>query len=317
MKGFVQFLMENMLATVTTVISAVAGILQIVDYLKSSKGDKKTPKDNKKKIIMFVIGVVFSISFIYLVFQYALMDKADVEGGVPAYAPENVVTESELPTESEVPTESEGTESTKPELPVPEPPVSEPPKVETLVTVSSVILDKTSLNMMSGTSEQIKATVLYSDNSTDSNVVWISSDEAIATVDSNGIVVAHSKGEVEIIVQASKENMSKEARCKISVSTKPTGYDISISTKRAFLYEVFYVYVTPYEENTEITIYGKAPSGEIYEMKRSAEDDYDIYAETGVWTIYAQIKNEFGVYEAFKPEDFVTIEIVDWEFMNP
>ena len=195
--------------------------------------------------------------------------------------------------------------------------MQEPPKVEQLVMVSSVILDKMSLNMKIGTSEQIKAIVSYSDNSTDDDVIWISSNEAIATVDSNGMVTAHSVGEVEIIAQESRENISKEARCKIYVGTKPTGYDICISTNRAYLYEVFYVYITPYEENTEIIICGKAPSGEIYEIKRSAEDDYDIYAETGIWTIYAKIKNEYGVYEASRPEDFVTIEILPLDFDFP
>ncbi|MBQ3559444.1 MAG: Ig-like domain-containing protein [Agathobacter sp.] len=265
------------------------------------------------------------------------MDRKDItpENSKPT---EDIVTtesglesESELPPEKEEPSESTNTEDIKDDTIKVEIGTnnggntiiingtddqldSEPEVVP--VTVSSIMLSESFVYIQVGQLQPITATVLYSDNSKDSNVIWVSSNEAIATVDQNGMVVTHSIGEVEIIAQASSGNVAKEARCKIVVGTEPIGYDISLSTNKAFLHETFQIYVTPFEENTKIIVYGRAPSGTVYEFEYSKDKKFFVETEIGIWTIYAKIENEFGVYEAFKPEDFVTIEIVPWNFAN-
>lgn len=332
MKAFIQFIIENFVATAVMIAGGIVSIIEIVKHLKD-------PHDNMKKRYLYVSGAIFAVAFIYLIIQYILLDE-------PSDSPNKDdlthQTEREFLIETE---KTEVTETTKEvgsedveiniedvegtiviggtnhtiieetsgnkensEEPAPK------PQVQTPVTVSSVTLNKRSLKMKVGTSEQLKATVLYSNNSSDESVLWVSSDEKIATVDKNGVVIAHAAGTVEIIAQATRGNSSKEARCTIVVNNPPSGYDISLSTDVAFLYENFYVYVEPYNEDVEITLYAKAPSGAIDELKYTEEKKYYIETEVGVWTIYADVKNDAGVYEASKPEDFVTIEIMPINF---
>ena len=48
-----------------------------------------------------------------------------------------------------------------------------------------------------------------------------------------------------------------------------------------------------------------------------SEKGYIIDTETGVWTIYASVRNMAGVYVGQKPEDFATIEVTDpFEMLN-
>lgn len=335
MKDFLQFFIENFVATVAAIVSAIVGILELVKWTKSSPH----AKDTTRKLIA-VSGAVFAIAFIYLVVQYATIDRDTERDNYTTEIGGCIVIGSELPTGSEsgteiktepVPSEMPGTEisgvvidgdvndstivngnnntinNINTENTVQKP-------VDVPITVSSVTLSKSSFYMMVGETTQLTAKVAYSDNSVNGDVVWISSDETIASIDKNGVITAHAPGEVEIIAQASRENTYKEDRCKVVVKTKLTGYSIALSTDKASLYENFYVYVTPYDADVEIILYAKAPSGHIDVLEYTEEKKYYIDTEVGVWTIYAQIKNEVGVYDATKPEDFVTIEILPLDF---
>lgn len=74
----------------------------------------------------------------------------------------------------------------------------------------------------------------------------------------------------------------------------------------------YYIYVHPYDEDvTQIKLYAKSPSGEIFNPPIDKNDLYRFYSECGTWTIYASLKSEGGTYEANKPEDFITLEITD------
>lgn len=84
------------------------------------------------------------------------------------------------------------------------------------VDVESFTLDKTSLELTVGETEQLTATV-KPDDATDKNVSWISSDESIAKVD-NGKVTAVNAGKAIIIAKCG----GKTAECAVTV-TVPTG----------------------------------------------------------------------------------------------
>ena len=85
--------------------------------------------------------------------------------------------------------------------------------------VTSVSLDKTSVEMTEGDELTLTATVIP-DNATNKNVTWSSSDSTVATV-SNGKVRALKSGKV--IITAKAEGGNKQATCEIKVTAKGAG----------------------------------------------------------------------------------------------
>ena len=83
-----------------------------------------------------------------------------------------------------------------------------------VIAVTSVELNKTSLELVEGESETLTATV-KPDDATDKTVTWNTSDASIATVE-NGKVTAVKEGEATITAKAGE----KEAPCKVAVSKK-------------------------------------------------------------------------------------------------
>ena len=68
----------------------------------------------------------------------------------------------------------------------------------------------------------------------------------------------------------------------------------------------------PYDEDvTQIKLYAKSPSGEIFNPPIDENNLYHFYSECGTWTIYASLESEGGTYEANKPTDFLSLEITD------
>lgn len=185
------------------------------------------------------------------------------------------------------------------------------------IAVEQVALDHSSLTLKAGDTETLSATVLYSNNRTDNRVVWTTSNEAVASVDENGVVIAITPGTTVITAQASKNNTAESATCTITVCSEPTGYSIALSADSVCMQETFYVHITPYEDDiTEIHVIARSPSGQEFDRLFS-EKGYIIDTETGVWTIYASVRNMAGVYVGQKPEDFATIEVTDpFEMLN-
>ncbi len=178
------------------------------------------------------------------------------------------------------------------------------------IIVTKVILNDDSLTMNIDDTYTLTATVLYSNNSTDNKVVWSSSNNSIATVDQNGVVTALADGNATVIAQASRNNSTEITECTIAVKSPPSGYSISIHQLSVDSYA--YVYVTPYDNDiTKIQIYGKSPSGEVFTPNKDENDLYHFYSECGTWTIYASVENDVGIYEACRPDDFVTIEVTN------
>ena len=83
-----------------------------------------------------------------------------------------------------------------------------------IIHVASVELDKTTLNMPVGTTDQLTATVKPAD-ATDKSVTWASTNTGIATVDAAGKVTAVSAGAVTITVTTT--DGGKMAGCDVTV----------------------------------------------------------------------------------------------------
>ena len=99
------------------------------------------------------------------------------------------------------------------------------------IHVTSVSLDKASLELTEGETAQLTATVLP-DNATNKNVTWSTSNASIATVDANGLVTAVSAGTATITVTT--EDGTKTASCTVTVTVPVTG--VTLSQTQASLY---------------------------------------------------------------------------------
>lgn len=83
-----------------------------------------------------------------------------------------------------------------------------------IVAVTDVSLDKTSMSLVQGNSRTLTATIVPV-NATNKKVEWKSSDNTIATVDSNGKVTAVNAGTATITVTT--EDNNKTATCSVKV----------------------------------------------------------------------------------------------------
>ena len=92
-------------------------------------------------------------------------------------------------------------------------------KVTVKQPVTSIKLNKKSASITVGKKVTLKATV-FPQNANNKNVVWKSSNTAVATVSSKGIVTGKKSGTVTITVTA-KDGSKKRATCKIQVKAKP------------------------------------------------------------------------------------------------
>ena len=101
-----------------------------------------------------------------------------------------------------------------------------------LVRVSSVRLNKSSLSLQVGGSEQLTATVLPED-AADKGVKWSSSKPSVASVDANGLVTAKEAGTAVITVTT--DDGGKTAECAVTVTAPagPEAVDLGLSVKWA------------------------------------------------------------------------------------
>ena len=94
------------------------------------------------------------------------------------------------------------------------------------VHVTSVSLNKNTLSMEEGDTEQLTETVLPS-NATDKSVTWSSNNTAVATVSSSGLVTAVSAGSATITVTTTDGGYT--ASCAVTV-TQPTYSQYKLAT---------------------------------------------------------------------------------------
>ena len=93
------------------------------------------------------------------------------------------------------------------------------------VAVTSVELNKTSIELAEGATEQLTATV-KPDNATNKTVTWSTSNSTYVTVDNTGKVTAVKSGEATITATAS----GKTADCKVTVTVEEV-VDLGLSVK--------------------------------------------------------------------------------------
>lgn len=91
------------------------------------------------------------------------------------------------------------------------PPTPETPE-NPVISVSSVSLDLNTLDLKSGETYTLKATILP-DNATNKTVTWSSNNSAVASVDATGKVTAVSEGEALITAKAG----DKSAVCAVTI----------------------------------------------------------------------------------------------------
>ena len=124
---------------------------------------------------------------------------------------------------------------------------------ETTTPVTGVTLDKSSISIVQGTTEQLTATVAP-DDATDPSVTWSSSDASVATVNNNGLVSAIGAGNATITVTTT--DGGKTATCTVTVSAPSTiipvtGISIKSSTTLSIgSTETLTVTYTPSDANT-------------------------------------------------------------------
>ena len=94
------------------------------------------------------------------------------------------------------------------------------------VHVTSVSLDKNTLSMEEGDTEQLTETVLPN-NATDKSVTWSSNNTSVATVSSTGLVTAVSAGSATITVTTTDGGYT--ASCAVTV-TQPTYSQYKLAT---------------------------------------------------------------------------------------
>jgi uncharacterized protein YjdB len=82
--------------------------------------------------------------------------------------------------------------------------------------IQTIELNKQSLSLKSGKSETLTATI-SPENATDKNITWTSSDEKVATVDSNGKVTGVAEGTATITATAADGSEAKGS-CTVTVT---------------------------------------------------------------------------------------------------
>ena len=117
------------------------------------------------------------------------------------------------------------------------------------VPVTGVTLDKTTLELFTGNTATLTATVQPSD-ATNQNVTWESSNTEVATVGANGKVTAVGEGNATITATA-EENSNISATCTVTV-TQST-YSISADTKALDFGSVYTGYTQPAAKTVTIT----------------------------------------------------------------
>ena len=121
--------------------------------------------------------------------------------------------------------------------------------------VTSVTLDKNTLELYTGGSENLTATVAP-DNATNKNVTWSSSDNTVATVDTNGKVTAVKEGTAAITATAADDS-NISATCTVTVTDKT--YTISADPTALNFGSAYTGYTQPAAQTVILTNTGNQP----------------------------------------------------------
>ena len=121
--------------------------------------------------------------------------------------------------------------------------------------VTSVTLNKNTLELYTGGSENLTATVAP-DNATNKTVTWSSSDNTVATVDNNGNVTAVKAGTATITATAADDS-NISATCTVTVTDKT--YTISADPTALNFGSAYTGYTQPAAQTVTLTNTGNQP----------------------------------------------------------
>jgi len=117
-----------------------------------------------------------------------------------------------------------------------------------VIPVTGVTLNKTALNLVTGASESLVATISPS-NATNKNVEWTSSNTNVATVDTTGKVKAISTGSAIITVKT--KDGAKVATCNVTVKNPIAINDINKHWAESTITDfISNGYINGYQDNT-------------------------------------------------------------------
>ncbi|MDE6556256.1 MAG: Ig-like domain-containing protein, partial [Duncaniella sp.] len=118
--------------------------------------------------------------------------------------------------------------------------------IETVIPVESITLSSNEWTGVVGSSFQLTATVLP-ENATDKTIVWSSSDETVATVDSEGKVMTLKVGEADIVAVC--DTISSKCHVKVNPILAES-IELDPSSWIGFVGESFSITATVSPENT-------------------------------------------------------------------
>lgn len=99
------------------------------------------------------------------------------------------------------------------------------------VRAEGVNLDKSVCEIIVGETDKITATVTP-DNATNKNVIYVSSDDTVATVTSGGVITALKQG-IATVYAISGDNEAIKAACTVTVLPKGPSYNVFTSLKES------------------------------------------------------------------------------------
>lgn len=116
----------------------------------------------------------------------------------------------------------------------------------------SIDVDYLSLSAQSGQSRQLVSTVYLNGDATNGNVLWTTTDEAICTVDSSGLVTMVSDGSATIRASLDGDSTIYD-ECSVTVEAAPSdGYIVSVSPPITELLEGTSQTINVYLENNGV-----------------------------------------------------------------
>lgn len=143
------------------------------------------------------------------------------------------------------------------------------------VSVSGITLNLSQTSLLVGESVKLEAKIIPS-NADNQSIEWHSSNNTIATVNSNGVVIANKSGDVTIEA-SSADNPNIKAVCHISVSQPATGiilntYAKEIIENESFQLEASVLPVDASNKNvnwtsSDISVAMVSPNGTVYAIK--------------------------------------------------
>ena len=175
--------------------------------------------------------------------------------------------------------------------------------IEVIRLVSKITLDKTEADVIEGKTLQLTATVEPTD-ADNTKLTWASSDEAVATVDENGLVTAVSKGTATITASAT-DGSGVKAECAVRVLRLITEITLNPTEKTLNEGTSFKIEATVLPEGADLTALAWASSDESVATVNENGVVTALRAGTTTITAYATDGSEV------KAECVVTVKAVE------